>query len=92
MINMFGKAILAAAIGLGAVATIPATASADEIMVIRDGWHRDWGARDYRRDEYRPRYEHYEGRRWGYWDRPWHHHHRPMRCFENRWGRLICER
>lgn len=90
MNTIFGKAFLAAAIGLGTLATIPATASADEIMIVRDGWHRDWGRHEERRYDERPRYEHYEGRRWGDWDRPYHHHH--MRCFENRWGRLICVR
>ncbi len=87
MTNIFGKAFLAAAIGLSALAAIPATASADEIVIVRDGWrhHHD------RRYEYRPRYERYDGPRYGYWDRPWHRHHH-MRCFENRWGRLICDR
>ena len=93
MNSILGKAFLAAMIGLGTLSAIPATASADEIVVVHDRWHhRDWGGRDYRRDEYRPRYERYDGPRYGYWDRPWHRHHHPMRCFENRWGRLICER
>lgn len=93
MNSIFGKALLAAAIGLGTLAAIPATASADEIIVVRDGWHHHgWRDRYERRYEYRPRYERYDAPRYGYYNRPWHHHHRPMRCFENRWGRLVCER
>lgn len=91
MRNIFSKAILAAVIGLGTLAAIPATASAEEIVIVRDGWHREWGGRD----GYRPRYERYdryEGRRWGYWDRPWRHHHHHPRCFRDRWGELVCVR
>lgn len=91
MKSIFGKAFLAAAIGLGTFAAIPATASAGDIIVVHDRWDRGWNNRDYRRYDYRPRYERYEGRRYGYYDRPWRRHHH-MRCWENRWGRLICER
>ncbi|HWU60535.1 MAG TPA: hypothetical protein VN112_00785 [Ensifer sp.] len=91
MNSIFSKVLLAAAIGLGTLSAIPATASADEVIVVRDGWHHGWhhGWRD--RYDYRPRYERYDGPRYGYWDRPWHRHHH-VRCFENRWGRMICER
>ena len=91
MKSIFGKVILAAAIGLGTFAALPAAASADEVIVVRDGWHHGWRDRHERRYEYRPRYERYEAPRYGYYNRPWHRHHQ-MRRFENRWGRLICER
>ncbi|HZG28305.1 hypothetical protein SAMN05421890_3269 [Ensifer adhaerens] len=93
MNSIFGKAFLAAAIGLGSLIAIPATAttaSADEIVIVRDGWHHGWRDRYERRYE-RPRYERFDGPRYGYYARPWHRHHH-MRCWENRWGRLICER
>ncbi|MET3611698.1 hypothetical protein ABID16_000003 [Rhizobium aquaticum] len=91
MSNFIGKAFLAAVIGLGTLAAIPVNASADEIFVVHDRWNRGWHNGYERRYEHRPRYERYDAPRFGFYERPWRRHHQ-MRCWENRWGRLICER
>jgi hypothetical protein len=87
MSSIFGKAILAAAIGLGAIATIPATASAREIIVVREGWRHHWNP-GYREEYRRPHYGYSD---YEYRPRPRHHHHHP-RCFPNRWGEMVCVR